>query len=249
MKRLKQSWDKKKATLNGWLSLNNTFSAEVFSKAGFESLTIDMQHGISDYNSLISLLQAINNLPVFVRVPWLEAGVIMKTLDAGANAIICPMINNKKQALKLAQYTLYPPLGARSFGPIRAKFLFEDYFQKANEEIFTFAMIETKEAIENLEEILSVQGINGIYIGPADLSASLGLNPQFDQENEQFLQKLAYIVKTAKSHKKYLGIHNLSFEYAKKMQKMGFDFLTLGSDLHFMLDGAKKAIKSFHQEK
>lgn len=141
----------------------------------------------------------------------------------------------------------YPPYGERSFGPIRAKFLYkQNYFEVAKEETFVFAMIETKEAFENLEEILSVEGIDGVYIGPADLSCSLGVTPKFDQEDEVVFQAIKLILQKTKKYQKFCGIHNGSAAYAKKMEKLGFNFLTLGSDAIFMLEGAKKIIQDFH---
>lgn len=250
MKNLIKKWDKNIPTLNGWLSLNHSFSAEVMAKAGFDSITLDMQHGVSDYSTLIPILQALqgSKIPTLARVKWNDAGEIMKTLDAGVNGIICPMINSKKDAKKLIKWCRYPPLGERSFGPIRAKFLYEEnYFKIANQEIYVFAMIETAQAIENIDEILELEGINGVYIGPADLSSSLGIEPKFDQENEEFLEKIAFILQKTKQYHKYIGIHNLTPEYAKKMAKLGFNFLTIGSELIFMLEGAKNAVKKFHQ--
>lgn len=242
-----QKWNQKIPTINGWISLNNPFSAEIISHAPFDTLTIDMQHGVSDYATLIPMLQAIakSHIPVFARVPWLEAGIVQKVLDAGVCGIIAPMINTKEDAQKLTTYCKYPPIGQRSFGPIRAKFVFEgDYFSLANQQILIFAMIETEEAIKNLDDILQ-EDISGIYIGPADLSASLGATPKFDQEDPKVLQAIAFILQKAKQYGKYAGIHNLSPSYAKKMQAMGFDFLTIGSDAFFMLDAAKKAIEAF----
>ncbi len=247
MKRLIERWSEHRTTINGWLSFGHSFGAEVMACAGFDSLTIDMQHGVSDYSCLIPMLQAIatKNIPTFVRVPWLEAGIIMKSLDAGAMGIICPMINNKNDALQLAKFCHYPPLGERSFGPIRAKFCTkDDYF--SHHQILVFAMIETKEALDNLDSILSVEGIDGVYIGPADLSCSLGVAPKFDQENETVLKAITHIVHSVKIHKKYGGIHNLTPQYAQKMAALGFNLLTIGSDAFFMLDGAKKSIEEFN---
>lgn len=247
MKNILDKWKNNTATLNAWLSLNNSFSAEVMAYSGFDSITIDMQHGISEYSTLIPMLQAIQgvSIPAFVRIPWLDAAMVMKTLDAGADAIICPMINTAKDAQKLAKWSKYPPLGERSFGPLRAKFLKNEYFKNANTDTLVFAMIETKEAIQNIDEILSVEGIDGVYIGPADLSSSFLLAPQFDQENKEILENIALILHKAKSYHKYAGIHNLTPAYAKKMAGLGFHFLTLGSELIFMFEGAKKAVKEF----
>ncbi len=170
-------WKSGKAAINGWLSIPNSFTAESMSKMGWDSLTIDLQHGINDYSTSISMLQAIANSPTipFARVPWNEPGIIMKMLDAGTCGIIAPMVNNKEECERFVSYCYYPPLGQRSFGPIRAQLVYgSDYIQSANSQIITLAMIETKEAVDNLDEILSVENLNGVYIGPADMSLAYG---------------------------------------------------------------------------
>ena len=134
--------NEKKILINGWLSIPNSFTAEAMSKMGWDSITIDMQHGLNDYSSSISMLQAISHKEVFpfVRVPWSEPGIIMKMLDLGALGIISPMINNKKECENFVSYCNYPPIGERSFGPMRAQLVYgSDYFSKANENILSFA--------------------------------------------------------------------------------------------------------------
>ena len=175
--KLIQKWTNGQTSLNAWLSIPEAFSAEIMAHTGFDSITIDMQHGVNDYLKTVDMLRAINTTDTvtMVRVPWLDPAHIMKILDAGVNGIICPMINNKKEAQKLVEYSYYPPFGKRSFGPIRAKYVYEgNYAKVANESLLIIAMIETKEALDNLDEILSVDGIDAVYIGPADLSFNLG---------------------------------------------------------------------------
>jgi len=243
-----KQWEEGKATLNGWLSIPESFTAEIMAHQGFDSLTIDMQHGIHDYLKAVDLLRAINTTSTkgLVRVPWLDPVHIMKILDAGASGIICPMINNKEEAKKLVEYAYYPPLGKRSFGPIRAKFLYEeDYDKCANDEVLIFAMIEAKEALNNLEDILSVEGIDALFIGSADLSLSLGYKPKFDQEEPFILNTIKHILSTTKKYDKFAGIYNLTFDYAKKMVKLGFNFVTVGSDANFIIKEASKICKDF----
>ena len=177
------NWKNDKVVINGWLSIPNSFTAEAMAKMGWDSLTIDIQHGLNDFSTSISMLQAISNSSTvpFARVPWNEPGIIMKMLDAGTCGIIAPMINNKEECEKFVSYCRYPPLGQRSFGPMRAQLIYgSDYYNYANDQIVTLAMIETKEAVNNLDEILSVENLNGVYIGPADMSIAYGLEPKFD---------------------------------------------------------------------
>ena len=163
-----------KTGVNGWIAVPNSVQAEVYSAQGWDSVTIDMQHGANDINDLIPLLQAIalNNVTSMVRVPWNEPSHIMRVLDAGAMGIICPMINTKDEAEAFVQAGRYPPLGVRSNGPFRASQIYgADYQQHANDEVLLFAMIETRDAMTNLDKIVSVKGLDGVYVGPTDLAS------------------------------------------------------------------------------
>ncbi len=250
--KLIESWRKGETTLNGWLSIPEGFCAEVMANQGFDSLTIDIQHGVNDYLKSVDMLRAISTTDTvpLVRVSWLDPQSVMKILDAGASGIICPMINNKEEALKLVEYAYYPPMGKRSFGPIRAKFLYEEEYDVcANDAILVVAMIETKEALDNLDAILSVDGIDAIYIGPADLSLNLGYKPKFDQEEPFIVDTIKHILNIAKKHNKYAGIHNATVGYALKMRELGFDFVTVGSDASFIIKTSQEVVKTFNSKK
>ena len=245
-------WKNGKAAVNGWLSIPNSFTAESMSKMGWDSLTIDMQHGINDYSTAIPMLQAISSSSAipFARVPWNEPGIIMKMLDAGTCGIIAPMINNKKECEKFVSYCRYPPLGQRSFGPMRAQLIYGlDYIKNANSEIVTLAMIETQDAVNNIDEILSVEHLNGVYIGPADMSLSYGLSPRFDIEDGPVYSNIKLIVDKAKEHGKIAGIHNGSTEYAKKMIALGYQFVTISSDYRAMSTYAQSIVEEMKEIK
>ena len=240
-KKLKNS----KALINGWLSIPNSFTAEAMSKMGWDTITIDMQHGQNDYSSSISMLQAISNSEAipFVRVPWNEPGIIMKMLDLGVMGIIAPMINSKKQCEEFVSYCNYPPSGQRSFGPMRAQLIYGDnYYENANNNVSSFAMIETKEAVNNIDEILSVKELTGIYIGPADMSSSYGFRPKFDVKEGPVYENIKMIAKKAKEKGKIAGIHNGTTAYAKEMIKLGYEFITVSSDFRSMITYAQKII-------
>jgi 4-hydroxy-2-oxoheptanedioate aldolase len=243
--RIRNLWREDKAVVNGWLAIPSTFSAETMAHQGWDSLTIDMQHGVVDYQMAVNMLTAVsttNTVPM-VRVPWLDPGIIMKSLDAGAYAVICPMINSRAEAEKLVSYMRYAPRGVRSFGPIRALLYGgADYPAKANDTVIPFAMIETKQALENLDDILSVEGLDAIYVGPADLSLTLGCTPKFDQEEKPVVEAIDYIIAKAKQHGVFAGIHNGTPEYAQRMIGKGFRFVTLGSDARLMAAGAQQTI-------
>ena len=230
--------------INGWLSIPNTFTAEAMSKMGWDSITIDMQHGQNDYSSSIGMIQAISNNSIpMARIPWNEPAIIMKLLDLGFMGIIAPMINNKKQCEEFVSYCYYPPKGQRSFGPMRAQLVYgSDYHQKANDEVVSMAMIETKEAVENIDDILSVPDLTGVYIGPADLSSSYGFPPKFDNREDIIFSKIKMIVKKARERGKIAGIHNGTTKYAKEMLNLGYQFVTVSSDFRSMSSHAQSIV-------
>ena len=236
-----------KAVINGWLQIPHSFPSEVMAKIGWDSLTIDLQHGVVDYPNALQMYQAISTTDVvpMARVNWNDPGPIMKILDAGCYGIICPMVSNRKEAEKFVQACMYPPQGYRSHGPIRAAIYGgADYPNHANDEIIKIAMIETKEATENLDEIMSTPNLDGIYIGPADLSLAIGEEPGFDRtENTKAYSEILRILEHAKKNNIFAGIHNGTPEYAKKMIAKGFNFVTIGTDQRSLSAGAKAVVE------
>jgi 4-hydroxy-2-oxoheptanedioate aldolase len=243
--KLRTLWAQNKAAVNGWLAIPNGFSAEVMAHQGWDTLTIDMQHGVIDYQDMVHMLQAMSATPAMpvVRVPWLEPAAVMKTLDAGAQAIICPMVNTREDAQRLVSYTHYAPRGSRSNGPIRAALaLGADYQAKANDNVVIFAMIETKEALDNLDAICSVEGLDAVYIGPSDLSLSLGCKPTFDDLDPKAAEAVDHIVARARAHGVVAGIHNGGTPAALARIAKGFQFVTVSSDARLMAAGAQQVI-------
>ena len=246
--KLKQMFKEGKPVVNGWLQIPSAFSAEVMAHQGWDSCTIDMQHGVIDYPNALGMLQSISTTEVtpLARVNWNEPGQIMKILDAGCYGIICPMVRNRKEAESFVKACLYPSKGYRSFGPIRGLLYGgSDYAKNADNEILKLAMIETKESLENLDEILDTPNLDGIYIGPADLSLALGEDPGFDRpESTKAYKEITRILEKSKKRNLFTGIHNGSVDYAKKMISLGFNLVTIGSDQRFMSSGAKAVIES-----
>jgi 4-hydroxy-2-oxoheptanedioate aldolase len=240
---LRALWAEGRAAINGWLTIPSGVSAELMAHQGWDSLTIDMQHGLVDYPAAVAMLTAIsttNTVPL-VRVPWLEPGILMKSLDAGAYGVICPMVNTREDAQKLVAYTHYAPRGTRSFGPVRALLYGgADYPTHANDTIVTFAMIETAKALDNLDDILSVEGLDAIYIGPSDLSLALGCTPTFDDLDPKAAEAVEHILARAKAHGVVAAIHNGSPEAALKRIAKGFQFVTISSDARLMAAGAQQ---------
>jgi 4-hydroxy-2-oxoheptanedioate aldolase len=248
--RLRQLWSEGQAALNGWLALPNAFAAETMAHQGWDCLTVDMQHGVVDYQAMVGMLQAISTTPVvpIVRVPWLEPGVLMKALDAGAYGVICPMVNTREDAQKLVAWTHYAPHGVRSFGPVRALLYGgSDYPQHADDTIVVFAMIETAQALDNLDAILSVEGLDAVYIGPSDLALSLGCPPNMDDPAPAVRQAIAHVLERAQAHGVVAGIHSFGPQAALERVGMGFRFVTIGSDARFIAAGAQQAVSAMRQ--
>jgi len=246
-KAIRERWHNGKGIINGWLAIPSGFAAEVMAQAGWDAVTVDIQHGVQDYQSMLACFQGIqpHGVPPLVRVPWNEAGIIGKVLDAGAQGIICPMINTKAQAEAFVSACRYPPLGTRSFGPIRAGIYGQagaGFTDRANAEILVMPMIETREAIDNLDAILDVKGIDAVYVGPNDLAISLGLPPSTDSEEPQLLAIYEKIIAATGKRGLFAGIHCGSGRYAARMQKMGFRLTTIMNDSGLMLTAAKAAI-------
>ena len=244
--RLKQLWDSGKPAVNGWLAIPSGFSAEVMAQAGWDSVTVDLQHGVQDYMSMVACFQAMQSHPVLpmVRVPWNEPGIVGKVLDAGAYGIICPMINTRAEAEAFVSYCRYPPAGKRSNGPIRAGIygVGTTYQATANQEVLCIPMIETQEAVDNLDVILDVPGIDAVYIGPSDLGFSMGLIPVLDREEQVILDIYARILDATKRRGIRACVHCGSPAYAARMVAMGFNLVTISNDSGLLLNAACAAV-------
>lgn len=243
--RIRTLWRQDKAVVNGWLGIPCGFSAEIMAHQGWDSLTIDLQHGLVGYSDALPMLQAISTTETvpLARVPWLEPGIVMKMLDAGCYGIICPMINTRADAESLVSACRYAPLGRRSFGPARALlYAGADYQTHANETVLAIAMIETKEALDNLDAIMSTPGLDGIYVGPSDLGLSLGYTPTLDPSEPRVIEAIETILASARKHGVGPGIHCGSTAGAKRMIELGFRLVTIQSDTRFLASTAKQAV-------
>ena len=243
--KIKQMWQEGKPVTLGWVSIANSFSAEVMARQGFDAMCIDLQHGTTGMSDLLAMLQAVSQTdatPV-VRVPWNDPATIMKALDFGAYAIIVPLINTAEDAARAVAACRYPPTGMRSSGPIRAMhYGGADYLARADGEIVVIAMVETKEGLANLDAICATPGLDAIYIGPSDLSFALGLTPRMDNPDPLHLETCDRIREAAHKHGKKACMHCASAEFAAGAIKRGFDLVMLTSDINCMVAGAKKQL-------
>ena len=232
-----RAWRDGKQTIGAWLSVPSGHSTEIMAHAGFDWLCVDMQHGMITDGDCIEMLRAISTTPTipFVRVPWNEPWIIMKVLDAGAYGVVVPLVNNAEEAERAVWAASYPPRGGRSSGPARATlYAGSDYQTHANDEIAVIVMIETAEGIANIDEILSVPGVDAAYIGPSDLAYALDMQPTGDNHDPKHKQVCMDILAACQRHGVAPGMHTGSLEFSKMWLEAGFQMVTLGSDGGFM---------------
>jgi 4-hydroxy-2-oxoheptanedioate aldolase len=247
---LRHLWSSGGAAINGWLSIPSAYSAELMAHQGWDSLTVDMQHGVIDYQMASVMLQGISTTAAvpLARVPWNDPAPIMKVLDAGAYGVICPMISTAAEAKGFADACRYPPRGYRSFGPNRALlYAGADYVDHANDAIVALAMIETAEGLGNLEAILDVPGVDGVYVGPADLSLALGAKPAVQPTDKNVVAAIERIAKECRRRKLMPGIHCGSPDMARRMIDQGYQFCSILNDGRILANAASGLIAAARQ--
>ena len=199
---------------------------------GFDYVCADNQHGAMDYQATVGIVQAVllgGSRPI-ARVPWNEPGVIGKMFDAGCEGVVVPMVNTVAEAEAVVHASRYPPLGERSFGPVMASMRAADYSTTANDQLVVIPMIETAQAVRNIDDILAVPGIDAIYVGPADLSLSLGLPPGNNDDREEFTEALLTIAAACRRAGVVPGIHSTGALAERRLQQ-GFQMITVSGDM------------------
>ncbi len=232
MDTLRTQWNEGRDTLGVWLAIPSIISAETAARVGYDYVCIDNQHGVNDYQQTVSMAQAIllgGGTPI-ARVPWNEPGIIGKMLDAGIEGIVVPMVNSAAEAAAVVRSGRYAPMGARSFGPVVAGMRRPNHYDWSTDGIALIPMIETVEAIANLDDILAVPGIDAIYVGPADLSITLGLPPGNNDGENKFDEALATIVKGCRNAGIVPGIHATAALVERRLAQ-GFRMITVTSDM------------------
>jgi 2-dehydro-3-deoxyglucarate aldolase/4-hydroxy-2-oxoheptanedioate aldolase len=231
---LKQKLKEGKKTTGAWSQISSAVSAEILSDAGFDWLIIDMEHGTSDIPALVAQLQAMkaSDAVSIVRAPWNDFVILKRILDAGTEAVLIPYVNTKAEAEAAVRACKYPPEGIRGIaGSTRAARFGQnsmDYFSNANKEILVITQVETKNAVDNIDEILSVEGLDGIFIGPMDLATSMGhiYNPSPAEVQDAIETVRSKVLKTDK----FLGTISLSWDQAKQLYERGFQMVSLMAD-------------------
>jgi len=244
--RLREIWAGGKQATNIWLGLPSMLAAESISHQGWDSITVDMQHGHIDFASMVAMLTAISTTATvpLVRVPWNEPGDVMRALDAGAYGVICPNIDTREQCERFVGACRYAPLGYRSVGPRRAVLYGgSDYIAKANETVLAAVQVESAVALKNVAEIAAVKSLDMIYVGPTDLALSLSRDIRAGLSDDVLLEAIDKILAAARSAKVRTGIYCRNADDAKAMLTRGFDLVTVTSDDALLAAGAGIAAK------
>lgn len=232
--------------VNGWCSIASSHVAEILGHQGYDSLTIDLQHGAIGYEAAFHMLQAISATSAvpFVRVPWNDPALIMRMLDAGAYGIICPMINSRAEAEAFVGAGRYPPRGYRSFGPNRAvQYAGADYAEHADREVLLLAMIETRAGLDAVDDIASVPGLDGLYVGPGDLSLALGAPPSMAPSAPQVVAAIGRVREAAEAAGRIAAIHTDGAVTAHRRFAEGFQLCTLQNDTRLLINAASAQIR------
>lgn len=244
--KLKMAHDRLKAgdtVFAAWIAINDPLSVEVMGGAGYDALILDAQHGGVTWDRMGQLLQAadLSKTTSFVRVPWNSPDRIMRALDLGAAGVIVPMVSTARQAQQACEAMHYPPAGIRSFGMVR------NYYgpEGATADPLCFVMIETAEAMANLDAIASVPGVHGLFVGPVDLALSLGLGPVLEV-HETVLENIDKVVAACRRHNKISGSAAIGLPYARALLERGVQFIAQGSDVAFLRRCAAMELEQLH---
>jgi 4-hydroxy-2-oxoheptanedioate aldolase len=236
-----------KPVINAWLSIGSPYLAELAAHQGFDAATVDLQHGMTGFEGAVGMFQAIATTGVIplARPSENDPAQIMRLLDAGAYGIICPMVSTAADAARLVSACRYPPAGRRSFGPARGLLYGgPDYFAHADGEILALAMIETREALDNLDAILATPGLDGVYVGPNDLAIELGREPRAEHDDPAVVQAVTLIREMASERGLIAGIFCSNGPAAAQRVAEGFHFVTPGNDAALLRGAMAAAVRT-----
>ena len=245
--RVKWMLKRGEVTFGTWVSIGNPDVAEILSNLGFDWLVFDTEHGPLSIETVESMIQATSGTGVvpLVRVGGNDMVMIKRALDIGAYGVIVPLVNNREDAKNAVAYTRYPPRGVRGAGPRRCSIYgmrAKEYFDWADKEILTMVQVETAQAVENIEEIITVDGVDAFFVGPTDLTTSLGVRG--DQNHPKFTQALEKVLDAGKKHGVPAGTMTYSIEEARKALERGFKFVNLSTDFRHLIQGARGMLET-----
>jgi 4-hydroxy-2-oxoheptanedioate aldolase len=235
----------------GWVGMPEPLVAESVARAGFDAVLLEVQHGLHDTNSVMRSISAIalGGVPALVRIPVSDNAMASRVLDMGAEGIVAPMINSAADARALVAATKYPPLGERSWGPNRVLALrgtqAQQHLETENGISFIFAMIETRQALQAVEEIAAVDGIDGLFVGPNDLTLTLSDGKRLASADPAMDDTFRKIADVAKAAGKVAGIYGATPDRARHFRSLGYQFIALGADHAYLANGAKAMLAAY----
>jgi 4-hydroxy-2-oxoheptanedioate aldolase len=236
---------------NAWSTFPGVVSATILAGAGFDAVTVDLQHGEHTAAALGEAVEAIEHAGAvpFVRLAWNDPASIMRALDLGARGLICPMVNSAEEAEAFVRFCRYPPLGARSYGPVRSAFgTAGEQTEAANAAVLAFAQIETADGMANVEAICGTAGLDGVYVGPADLSLTLGFDGFADLGAPEMRKALGRVIEAASSAGVVPGIHSPTADQAIEMARAGFRFIGAAGDRELLSGSGAEALERVRAE-
>jgi 4-hydroxy-2-oxoheptanedioate aldolase len=246
---LRAKWNQGQATFGMWAGIDSSLTAELAADAGYDYVCVDLQHGMSDERTEVAMFQAIagaGSTPL-ARLTWSEPWMIMRALDLGAAGVIVPLVGSGAEAQRAVRACKYPPHGNRSYGPIRAQHVVGSAAPSdLADSVVCFAMVETRDGLDRLEEIASTPGLDGIYIGPADLALALGRTP--GAGGEALEEAIARVRETCEAHGVIPGMHCHSGDSARAFAAQGFRLLTVGVDSSMLMSTIARELAEARDE-
>ena len=246
---LKEKIGNNEVTLGAWVGIGHPEITEILSELDFNWLLMDTEHSPLSTETVQLLMQAMNrtNVTPLVRVAWNDSVLIKKALDIGAQGVMVPHVNTKDDAKKAVLSCKYPPKGIRGVGPRRASvyYIKQDEYLERVDEIMTIVQIETEDSVRNIDDILTVDGVDAFFIGPYDLSASMGVLGQ--TSNSRVQESIAKVLESGKKHGVYPGIWSGSTKKANQHIQEGFKFIALGEDIEFLVKGCTDTISGIRR--
>lgn len=242
---LRSLWQQEKPALGAWCSMPGAFGLELMAMPGVDYICIDQQHGLIDYTEMLAMLRAAEGRGVvpLTRVPANESWLIGKALDAGVQGVIVPMVNTGEEARRAVASCRYGAQGVRSYGPLRSSMTMRSRdVEVLGGEVLCFVMVETREALDNLDEIAATPGLDGIYIGPADLALGLGLPPDLDKSEPEHVAAVRQILEACRRHGIVPGIQCGSGKAARRQVEAGFGLVTFAKDSALIGSGMKREL-------
>jgi 4-hydroxy-2-oxoheptanedioate aldolase len=249
---LKEIWAWGQPAFGLWSVMPNPVGAEILAETGVDYVCVDQQHGLIDYDAMVPMFQAIRagGAAPITRVLSNDPFLVMKALDAGAWGVIVPLVNSAEEASHAVSACRYPPQGTRSFGPVRAaRVIGSRDPEDLGGEVLCFVMVETREALERVDEIAATPGLDGIYIGPSDLALSLGLAPTLEPTESEHVDAVRRIREACREHGIVAGIHCLSGEWARRHAEAGFGLITVATDAPLLVGAASTELQAARERR